>query len=131
MSDEFITSFCEKHNIELFVEFGSRANASHSAASDLDIAMKPLSGIAPDMLTFITELERHFNTFIDLTLINANTNPLLLWEIARGRMLYQRQPGCFAELRAWAWKAYVDTAWMREKERRWLRQFARRINNVA
>lgn len=131
MSTEFITSFCNNHNLDLLIEFGSRARASHTAASDLDVAIKPKSGTTPDVLSCITELERHFNTFIDLTLINANTNPLLLWEIAKGRALYEADPNDFTELRAWAWKAYLDSAWMRQNEREWLALFARRVNHVA
>ena len=131
MSNDFIASFCDKHNLDLLIEFGSRARASHTAASDFDIAIKPKSGTTPDVLTCIAELERHFDTFIDLTLINANTNPLLLWEIAQGRALYEANPTCFMEMRAWAWKAYLDAAWMRQRERDWLHRFARRVNHVT
>ena len=131
MSDEFITSFCERHGIELYVEFGSRVWGRDNAASDYDIAIKPAVRPAPDTLICISELERHFSVLVDLTILNANTDPLLLWEIARGRALYERQPGCFAELRAWAWKSYVDTASLREKERHWLNQFARSVSDVT
>lgn len=131
MSTEFITAFCGIYNLELLILFGSRSRSNHTPESDYDIAIKPVAGSAPDKLTFITELERHFSASVDLTLISFSTDPLLLWEIAGGKALYERQVGCFADFRAWAWKAYVDTAWIRKRERIRLDQFARSMTDVT
>jgi len=78
----------------------------------------------PSKLQLIHELEMIFTPkMVDLVLLNAETDPLLLHEIfAHGRLLFERSEGLFAKGELRAWHLYLDTAPLRRKEREFIKK---------
>lgn len=119
-----IQLFCRGNEVELCILFGSQARGALRAASDIDIALQFPLGYKPSKLQLIHELEMIFMPkMVDLVLLNAETDPLLLHEIfAYGKLLFERSEGLFAKAKLRAWHLYLDTAPLRRKEREFIRK---------
>ena len=117
-----IKQFCIQENIDLMVLFGSRAKNKTHERSDVDIAVLPnIQRITSKKLFYISELEQIYKTTIDLVILSASTDPLLLNEIFQnGRPLYEKREGVFREQQYRAWTKYVDTRKLREKEKQYI-----------
>lgn len=133
MEDTKVRNFCEKNNIELLVIFGSCASGKRSPESDIDIAVGLGEGAQALKLEWIYQLDDIFDgKDIDLVVLTADTEPLLLYEIfLRGRVLYERHPGIFDAGRLRAWKLYIDTDRLRVMQKNYLKEFAERVSCVA
>ncbi|MBI5196949.1 MAG: nucleotidyltransferase domain-containing protein [Nitrospirae bacterium] len=133
MKDKKIREFCEKNNIKLLVVFGSSASEKTRSASDIDVAVKFRSGRIISKLNLIYKLDDLFNGKpIDLVILTADTDPLLLYEIFfGGKPLYEEHSGIFYNEKLRAWKLYIDTERLRSMRKTYLKEFARKIKNVA
>lgn len=115
MESREIRNFCEENSLELFVLFGSHASGEIHSESDIDVAVKFRRGAEVSKLELIYQLDNLLNgKAIDLVILTADTEPLLLYEIFfNGRLLYERSPGIFDAERLRAWKLYIDTERLR------------------
>jgi predicted nucleotidyltransferase len=124
-----IKDFCRENSIELFVLFGSGALGTIHAASDIDVAVKFRKGADISRLELIYRLDDLFDgKCIDLVILTADTDPLLLYEIfSQGRLLYEEHPGIFEREKLRAWKLYIDTEKLREMQKKYLKEFGERV----
>jgi predicted nucleotidyltransferase len=82
METEEIKRFCRENGIELFVLFGSNALGKIHPASDIDVAVKFKRGQDISKLELIYRLDDLLDgKHIDLVILTADTDPLLLYEI--------------------------------------------------
>jgi uncharacterized protein len=125
--------FCRKAGIELLILFGSRAAGLTSALSDIDLAVQLKKGLEVSKLDLFYELDTIFHPEpIDLVILTPNTAPLLRYEIFfRGRVLFEEAEGLFEQGRLKAWKLYLDTAHLKERELEHLRAFVKRMRHVT
>jgi predicted nucleotidyltransferase len=103
-NDERFAEFIEKYRIELVIIFGSVAKNAKEA-HDIDIAIQSKDQALPSQkLDLIYELSEFFSHDIDLTIININTDLLLLYEIVcGGKCIFERNDGMFLELKSLIW----------------------------
>lgn len=125
--------FCRNNEVELCILFGSRATGMARADSDVDIALQFARGQQPSKLHLLHELEMLWMPkTVDLVVLNSETDPLLLHEIfSHGRVIFEKSEGLFEKARLRAWHLYVDTAPLRQKERRYILEKFRKGANVA
>jgi predicted nucleotidyltransferase len=128
-----LSSFCERHGVELFILFGSSMTGKLRPESDVDIALQFKKSAKPSKLHLIHELEMLFEPRkVDLVILTLNTPPLLLYEIfMRGRPLYESSEGLFEKGKMRAWHLYVDTAPLRDREKEYVKQIVKEITDVA
>jgi len=128
-----IISFCRENNIELLIVFGSQAYGKIHPSSDIDVAVKFRQGKEISKLKLIYRLDDLFHgKNIDLVIFGADTDPLLLYKIFfNGRLLYEKYPDLFDKERLMAWKLYIDTEKLRLMQRKYLKEFVRKMRNVA
>jgi len=115
-----LNQVCADLGLRLLVLFGSRATGSPSSApeSDLDLALV-LAAPHPDRghLEYQRALEDLFpGESLDLVFLH-NADPLLRWEIMSDGVLLCGDPDSFYELRAFAFRDFVDSADLRALER--------------
>lgn len=133
MKNKEVRSFCRENNIELLIVFGSQASGKIHPASDIDVAIKFRQEAEISKLKLIYKLNDLFSgKNIDLVIFGADTDPLLLYEIFfNGRLLYEKYPDLFDKERLRAWKLYIDTEKLRLMQRKYLKEFVRKMRNVA
>ncbi len=134
MKNKEVRSFCKENNIELLIVFGSQASTGKiHPASDIDVAVKFRQGAEISKLKLIYRLDDLFHgKNIDLVIFGADTDPLLLYEIFfNRRLLYEKYPDLFDKERLRAWKLYIDTEKLRLMQRKYLKEFVRKMRNVA
>jgi predicted nucleotidyltransferase len=120
MKIENFENFCKKHRVELAVLFGSRASSREGANSDVDMAIALEPGASGcDKLEMLLDLDGLFQHRVDLVVLTPETDPLLRHEIfSRGRPVFESREGLFMERKAAAWHGWLDTAPIREMEKR-------------
>ncbi|MFO7890474.1 MAG: nucleotidyltransferase domain-containing protein [bacterium] len=118
--------FCKQKDIVLLVLFGSRGKNKTHEKSDVDIAVLTRKKTSKSKkLHYTSQLEQIYNTSIDLVILNNNTDPLLLHEIFwNGQVLYEEKDGIFRNQLYRAWTKYVDTQYLRERERQYIKNFS-------
>lgn len=133
MEDIKIKDFCIKNKIQLMVLFGSSASGKTRRTSDTDIAVKLEQNAEVSKLELIYELSELFmGKEIDLVVLTADTDPLLLYEIfSNGRLLYEKYPGIFDKERLRAWKRYIDTQKIRMLQKNYLKEFLEKVSHVS
>jgi predicted nucleotidyltransferase len=133
MKNKEIQSFCKENNIELLILFGSHASGETDPASDIDVAIKFKWGNEISKLELIYKLDDLFNgRSIDLVVLTADTDPLLLYEIFfNGRSLYEEDQGIFEKEKLRAWKLYLDTEKLRVMQKQYLKKFVEKVSDVT
>lgn len=127
-----IKSFCRKNRIELFVLFGSSAGDEPENANDIDVAVKFKKGTSVPKLQLIYMLDDLFSgKKIDLVVLSADTDPLLTYEIYKGKCLYEIKAGIFENEKLRAWKLYLDTEKIRNMRSEYLTKFTKKVSHVA
>ena len=106
-------------DVEVAACFGSAARGRLTADSDVDVYVRLRRGASwspQQELALIPELCAAAGREVDLTLEDEErTSVILRLEVARhGRLLFERRPGAWVDLRARAMLAYADLEpWMR------------------
>jgi predicted nucleotidyltransferase len=106
-------------DVEVAACFGSAARGRLHAGSDVDVYVRLRHGASwspHQELSLASELSAAVGREVDLTVEHEDrTSVLLRLEVARhGRLLCERRPGAWVELRARAMLAYADIEpWMR------------------
>ena len=127
-----IERYCREAGIELLIVFGSHARGKARPGSDVDLAVQPVRGVEVDKLQLIFDLGEIFSPHeVDVVILSPLTSPLLLHEIFfNGRLLFEAGPGQFKKGRMRAWKLYVDTAPLRQRQKETLARFVERRHRV-
>ena len=128
-----IKSFCRENGFDLLVLFGSSAADRTHIESDMDVAVKCSENTKISRLQMIYELDDFFNgKKIDLVLLSPDTDPLLLYEIfCNGKCLYESRKGLFTKEKLRAWKLYLDTDKIRKMNKKYLKDFVKKVSRVA
>jgi predicted nucleotidyltransferase len=121
---ERLAPLLARSDIRLVILFGSTARGATHRHSDLDVAIladHPLDPI--EITTNVMSLVRASDVdVLDL----RRASPLLAMEVVRsGTLLYEREPGQYAEFCSLAHRRYVDTAKLRAGRREALSSFVR------
>ena len=113
--------------------FGSRATGLATPSSDIDLAVQFKKGLEVSKLDLLYELDTIFHIEpIDLVIMTPNTTPLLRYEIFfRGRVLFEEAEGLFEQGKLKAWKLYLDTANLRERELEHLGSLVKGMKHVT
>lgn len=114
--------FFERSDVHLVVLFGSMVSGKMHRRSDLDLGI--LADKLLNTVEVTTELIRllHVNNIDVVDLRRAN--PLLSREIVRqGTVLYERDPGMFAQFVSLTVRRYVDTRKLREAQKQVVERF--------
>lgn len=128
-----VKNFCKKNGIELLVLFGSSAGDKPETSRDIDLAVKFKEGVCISKLDLIYKLDDFFKgKNIDLVLLTADTDPLLLYEIfMKGVCLFEKKKNIFEKDKLRAWKLYLDTKKIRDMRGKYLKDFVRKVSHVA
>lgn len=114
--------FFEQQGVRLAILFGSTVSGKTHSKSDLDLAI--LAGGPLDTVMVTAELIHllHLNQIDVVDLRQAN--PLLAREIVRqGILLYEQNPGGFAQFISLTIRRYIDTEKLREAQREVVERF--------
>jgi len=125
-----LREICEKHGIDLVVQFGSSAQGADRPTSDLDIAvhLEAHDGQC-DILGLICDLEGLFKRNVDLVVLNRVESDTLRHEIFKhGRPLYDRTDRLFTELRVDAFLRYADSEYLRRVRTEGTKTYLERLN---
>jgi predicted nucleotidyltransferase len=133
MKTKGIEIFCKENSIELLILFGSHASEETHPKSDIDVAIKLNRGTEISKLELIYKLNDLFDgKKIDLVILTADTDPLLLYEVFfNGMPLYEEDQGIFEKEKLRAWKLYIDTEKLRVMQKQYLKKFVEKASDVA
>ena len=103
-----IAEFCQKHGLNVFVIIGSVAKGTTHSMSDVDLAIWPRSNEF-DLLKLFADLVPLLGTE-RIDIINLKSaRPFLPWNVATGgKLLYEAEPGLWAEIGSRAVRSYED-----------------------
>ncbi len=111
-SKAFFAYLAGKYHLSLIVLFGSRAKGNFvRPESDIDLAIQPEKEVDSDTEQKIYgELASHFHwDAIDLINLGRQSNVVLRYNIFNeGKILFQKYPELFNEMRLAAWFEYQD-----------------------
>lgn len=105
-----IEKIAQKYNLEMVLLFGSQVNGRAKPDSDVDIAYsakKQLS--ANEKVDLNNDLCDFFKKDIVDQIDIKNANPLLLYEISQNSKLIFGKKICYLELKAFAFRNYIDS----------------------
>jgi len=133
MNKTLLSRWCQKHQIDFCILFGSRVTGKTHRNSDVDLAIyckkHELSG---KKLQLIGELEDIVLATIDLTILHADMSPLLLYEIMiNGKPLYISNQEIFIEKKIYAIKLYADVPFLKKWQDLSLSVKLKRLKNVT
>jgi len=108
---DLINKIVQKYSLELLLLFGSQVSGKTSKESDFDVAYLSKEDL---------DLEKEAELIVDLAPLFKSENidlvnikkapPLLLYAITRNcRIIFEKEPLMFANLRAYAFKKYIET----------------------
>src|SRR3989344_1573529 len=120
----------EKHGLKLLVLFGSSATGKTHKESDIDVAYlaKKDLELSEEARLIIELMPILKSQSVDLVNIHL-APPLLLYAISdHGQVLYQADPLNFYELRAYAFKRYVEAKPLFELKERRLKEYIQSIS---
>ncbi len=110
---------CTRLGVRMLVLFGSRATGSPPPhpESDVDLAISLVAGHRHDFWDCHAVLSDLFpGESLDLVVLN-DADPLFRWEIMSDGVLLWGDPDDYLELRAFAYRDFVDSADLRALER--------------
>ncbi len=126
-------TLCERMGIDLLIVFGSLVKGRLHPHSDVDLAVQMPHGVQASKLDLIFELGGIFDPLpVDLVVLTRDTDPLLLKEIFfHGQPVYEKTNGLFLHGKLRAWKLYLDTAPIRQRQKTYIREFLKRHAHVS
>ena len=110
-----LVAICSEHDVSLFVVFGSVLQPDGDPR-DVDVAVR-FDADQPDVLTFLDVLSRQLvSDDIDLMILNQAGPVARERALVKGRPLYVRRSGDFANAQIGAIMERLETDWMRRLE---------------
>jgi len=124
--------WCQKHQLNFCILFGSSVNGPVHAHSDIDIAIESSLDLAPQKLVLIGELQDILDGEIDLVIFHRDMPPLLLYEImVKGVPLFIANKNIYLEKQIYAIKFYDDVAFLKKWQDLSLKTNLERLKNVT
>lgn len=127
---EKIEQIAQKYSLELILLFGSQISGKTHRESDYDIgylskrnlSIEDEGRLIIDLLTIVEERDERIINLVNI----KKASPLLLYSMTtQTQVLYEKSNVLFAQLRAYAFKKYIEMKPMyKERERRMRKQFA-------
>lgn len=110
INNTMLDQWCQKHQIDFCILFGSAVTGKVHNNSDIDIAVySAKKKLHQEKLHLIGELEDIFDAPIDLVILHSDMSPLLLHEIMmNGKPLYISNRDIYIEKQIYAIKLYDD-----------------------
>jgi|GEM_PF-1783599 len=111
-----LPGWCQNHQIDLCILFGSSVSGRVHPNSDVDIAISSQSNdLAVIKVQLIGELTDIFQAEIDLIILHADMSPLLLYEIMiKGQPLFVSNREILIEKQIYAIKLYEDVPFLKK-----------------
>jgi predicted nucleotidyltransferase len=135
MNQDFsqLKAWCSVQPIDLCVLFGSRAHGKARPDSDYDLAFRTSVTISPiERVNWQVVVENMLNADASIVLLTPQTDPVLGWEIARvGQLIFESQPGVWADQRLRLWHSYNDALPFRRGLAESLRRYAEGIRHAS
>jgi predicted nucleotidyltransferase len=121
-----IRRLTEKNGLDLVVLFGSQATGKTHSKSDVDIAI--LARKELDTISLMGEFSRIFHRedveVVDLSL----SSPTMMQAVARdAKILYEKEADIFIKWKSYAWKIWMETAWLRHRRDEKIKKWAEKI----
>jgi len=116
---------CKKYNIEVMYLFGSQATARMNSESDYDIALFVSNKRKAPFIEILAEIQKisQFPDKLDLVVVDfIYSTPLLLFEITKGKVLYEKEAGRAAQLKSRAMHIYYDDEYRRKLKYEYIRR---------
>jgi len=127
---EKIEQIAQKYSLEMLLLFGSQISGKTHKESDYDIAylsemdfsIEDEGRLIIDLLPIVEGRDERIINLVNI----KKTTPLILYAMtAHAQILYEKDTVTFAQLRAYAFKKYIEMKPMyKERERRMQKQFA-------
>lgn len=117
IDNSLLKKWCQKHQIDLCILFGSSVTGKIHKNSDIDIAAiySSKNELLKIKLQLIGELEDIIGSTVDLTILHADMSPLLLYEImVKDKPLYISDPDIYIEKQIYAIKLYDDVPFLKK-----------------
>lgn len=116
LPDAELDRLCRRHHVRVLTVFGSAADPSVSAPSDLDVGVVFEPGAAHDVLGLFETLVATLGTErLDVLDAERASETARYRAIAEGEPLYESEPTAFANAYAAAVMLYLDTARFRDE----------------
>jgi len=133
IDNKLLNQWCQKHQIDFCILFGSSVSGKVHQNSDIDLAVfSAKNGLMQKKLQLIGELEDIIGATIDLIILHADMSPLLLHEImTKGKPLYISNPEIYIEKQIYAIKLYDDVAFLKRWQDLSLSLRLKRLKNVV
>ena len=111
-----IKSLAEKYDLDLVVLFGSVAKDRAIKESDIDIGVYKKSSDSYDLrIKMIREFSGIFRTDnVDVQIITSNS-PVLMYNILKGKLLYEKKAGTFDRMKLYSWKLMAESKSFRDE----------------
>ncbi len=116
INDPLLHKWCQKHQIDFCILFGSAVTGKRHLRSDIDIAISSEQKNLQDRkLQLIGELEDIVKDTVDLVIFHSDMSPLLLYEIMiKGKPLYVADRDKYIEKQIYALKLYDDVPFLKK-----------------
>ncbi len=119
-TDGALDAFCDRHDLDLFIVFGSTADPDVAEPRDLDVAVRcdPTSGAQPDVVTIADELARWLDQDV-IDVVDLARADVVLRSRALGPRtvpLLEGTRGAFAIAQMAAMAEEMETAPMRRRD---------------
>lgn len=128
-----IANIAQKHQLSLVVLFGSQATGRTHAKSDIDIGVaKKTRSFFEEMDVPVIEIENELTDLLhrdDIEIVNLSAvSPALMRSVvAEGKLLYEETPGVFSDWKLFAARIWMETGWLRERQRENLKAWAKTL----
>jgi predicted nucleotidyltransferase len=128
-----VNNWCQGRPVRLCVLFGSQVRGKTHPRSDVDLALWPTRPVPPSArLRWLRELETALAHDVSLVLVSPDLDPVVGFEIVRqGYLIFEAEPGLWAERRAHLWHIYNDSLPFRRAARQRLHEFAEEVRRVS
>ena len=122
-----LTEIAHKYGLDLVVLFGSQAGGRAVPGSDIDVAVRFIRrdwgnfDLELDLMAELMEAIRGDGD-LDVAFLNGAA-PMFLYQVAAsGKLIYERNPGEFAQFRSYAARRYYDSEKFFKAQDRFLKE---------
>ena len=115
----------KKHNVQAAFLFGSQSSDRAKPDSDYDIALIVQNKRTAPLFEILKDLQKVFIKPDKLDLVLADfrySTPLLLFEITKGQVLYEKETGLAMQIKARAMHIYYDDEHRRKLKYEYIRR---------
>jgi predicted nucleotidyltransferase len=130
-SAQELEPIARRHDLKLIVLFGSQLSGRTHPDSDVDVVIMPAHPLSlherGEIWSALCDL---FEAEVDLGVLD-HAQPLFMYHVADGHVLYESEPGAWANFKLYARRLYWDTAPLREALSRYLDHRAEEMRHAG